>query len=136
MLGLILGGLGSAATAAGMGTLGAGLTAAGTAIGGVPGLGGSGLPGLGGVGPGAGAPGSMPFGFDITKLINPASENLGTTADGWSTTVTPAASAQGGALPKAPIPSSPLPGASAPMQKPVDIQQLLSIINGRAGLGS
>lgn len=76
MLGFLLGGLGSAATAAGMGTLGAGLTAAGSM------LGGGGIPGIGGsaAGGAAGAAGgeSMPFGMDIRKLINPASENLGT----------------------------------------------------------
>lgn len=118
MLGLILGGLGSAATAAGMSSLGAGLTAAGTAFGKVPGMGG--MPGLPGVGPGAGDPGSMPFGFDITKMINPASQNLGT----------------GGGQQQPSVPQSPLPAASPVQQAPVDVGQLLSIINNRRSLGS
>lgn len=131
MLGLILGGLGSAATAAGMGTLGAGLSAAGTMMGGgIPGVGG-GAGGLPGVGPGAASPASMPFGFDITKMLNPASGNLGTNPTGGG-------SGEPGMLEKfkAPIPAAPLPGASQSMQKPVDVQSLLSIINGRSNLGS
>lgn len=134
MLGFILGGLGSAATAAGMTGLGAGLTAAGTAMGSIPGMGG-GVPGVGGVGPGAAPPSSMPFGFDITKMLNPAAPNLGTgegqnpitglmQKDQQSTQALMQQTAQAAA----PQPASPRP--------PVDISQLLAAIKGRDQLGT
>lgn len=134
MLGFILGGLGSAATAAGMSTLGAGLTAAGTALG-ASGIGGA--PGIGGVGPGSAPPGSMPFGFDMTKLLDPAAPNLGTSSapsqkpiaglmdkDNAQTQALMQQTAQA-AAPQAPA-----------SRVPADISQLLAAIRGRGTLGT
>lgn len=127
MLGLILGGLGSAATAAGMTGLGAGLTAAGTAMGGgLPGLGGA--PGIGGVGPGAAPPSSMPFGFDISKMLESAASNLGT-GGGDQKQQDPLAQMMAQSAQSAqPQPSAPRP--------PVDISKLMAAIQSRGSLGT
>lgn len=132
MIGLLLAGLGSAATAAGMGSLGAGLTAAGSAVGSLPGMGASlpGMPGMGGTpaaGPGSAAPGSMPFGFDITKMLQPAQGNLGTQGGqngGQGESKAP------------PFPQAAQIAAPQSARNPVDVGQLLSIINSRRTLGS
>lgn len=122
MLGFILGGLGSAATAAGMGTLGAGLTAAGSMLGGggIPGMGG---PAAGGAPGAAGAASQMPFGFDISSLTKPLSQNLGTSQK------------EGSGGQQSPIPAAPIIQAQPVQQRPVDVASLMNVINGRARLG-
>lgn len=137
MLGFLLGGLGSAATAAGMGTLGAGLTAAGSMLGGggIPGMGGSAAGGAAGAAGGA----SMPFGMDLSKLINPVSENLGTgsgeqkPADGLMGQMQKGGQEQ---LSKMMAQSSAAAqqGATAGPRQ-VDVASLMNIINSRPRLG-
>lgn len=155
MIGLLLGGLGSAATAAGLGTLGAGLTAAGSFLGGA-----GGIPGAAGTAAGTASAGSPGL---LSSLIQPVSENLGTDAAGFTTTVTPAATpgqqmlddmvrqAQGGRQergqgeqkkeqggrkpPPIPVAPRPLPAPDPRSHGPIDFSALLEAVNNRAKLG-
>lgn len=148
MLPMILSALGSAATSAGLGGLGAGLTAAGTTLGGLGGAGAAGAAGSAGTAAGTAAPAAAPFGLNLASMVKPVSQNLGTNAAGWSTTVTPAAtpgqqilsgvldSVNGGS-------SNPLAAATTELEQapdprnrqPIDFSRLLAAVNQRSKLG-